>query len=710
MRTSDPLVDYIGGKTAQAFHTAFAMVTVADLLTYVPRRYQKRGELTNIAALAEGADVTVLAEITAVRNRRMARKRGSITEVVVSDGSQSLTLTFFNQQWRERELQIGRRGLFAGRVSAFRGDRQLSHPAYVLLHADTDEEVAESFAGEIIALYPATSKVTTWDVTRAVDVLMAYVDDLEDPIPTHIREQFALMDWASALRAIHRPKDDDERTRARHRMAFQEAFVLQTVLAQRRYEQQHAAAIARDKHGGPILGAFDAQLPFSLTNAQRTAGQEIADELAMVRPMHRLLQGDVGSGKTIVALRAMLAVVDAGGQAALLAPTEVLATQHHATISALLGELGHGGTLLSSGPGTNVGLLLGSQSVSERKRQLLNIANGETGIVVGTHALLQDTVDFDDLGLVVIDEQHRFGVEQRAHLLMKAREGTLPHQLVMTATPIPRSVAMTIFGDLDTTTLDELPAGRQAVETHVVSRLQEPAHAARIWVRVREEVSAGNKVFVVAPRIDNDDDDLASVEKTAIFLRDEVCQGLHIGVLHGRMSAEEKRAAMASFTQPGGIDVLVATTVIEVGIDVPAATMMVVLDADRFGISQLHQLRGRIGRGNLPGLCLLVTDKESEHPSFQRLAAVAGTTDGFELAQIDLEIRREGDVLGSMQSGYRSSLRVLDVLHDGVIIAEAREAATAIVAEDPTLAQHPVLREIVTTLVTDSQAEFMERG
>lgn len=707
---SDSLVDFLGGKTAKALQSAFGMATVADLLTYVPRRYQKRGELTDIASLAEGADVTVLAEIVSVQNRRMARKRGSITEVVVSDGSQSLTLTFFNQQWRERELQIGRRGLFAGRVSAYRGTRQLAHPAYVLLHADGDELTVDSFAGEIIALYPATSKVTTWDITRAIDMLLVYSNDLPDPIPPDVRTEHELMEWAPALRAIHRPQNEDERARARHRMAFHEAFVLQTVLAQRRYEQQHAAAIAREGYGGPILAAFDLQLPFALTQAQRDAGEVIAEEIAQARPMHRLLQGDVGSGKTIVALRAMLAVVDAGGQAALLAPTEVLAAQHHATITALLGDLAHEGTLLGSGLGTSVGLLLGSQSVGERRRQLLSIVSGETGIVVGTHALLQDSVDFHDLGLVVIDEQHRFGVEQRAQLLMKAREGTLPHQLVMTATPIPRSVAMTVFGDLDTTTLTELPAGRQPVHTHVVSRLREPGHAARIWERVREEVAAGHKVFVVAPRIDGDDDELASVEQTAVFLREKACQGLQIEVLHGRMNAEEKRDIMASFNRPGGVDVLVATTVIEVGIDVPAATMMVVLDADRFGISQLHQLRGRIGRGNLPGLCILVTDKEPEHPSYERLAAVAATTDGFALAQIDLEVRREGDVLGSMQSGHRSSLRVLDVLRDGDIIVQARSAASAVVTADPSLTKHDALREAVTTLVTDQQAEFMERG
>jgi ATP-dependent DNA helicase RecG len=432
--------------------------------------------------------------------------------------------------------------------------------------------------------------------------------------------------------------------------------------------------------------------------------------MAQERPMHRLLQGDVGSGKTLVALRAMLAVVDAGGQAALLAPTEVLATQHHATITAMLGDLAEGGTLLSKHQGTNVALLLGSQKTAERKQQLLNIVSGEAGIVIGTHALLQESVDFHDLGLVVVDEQHRFGVEQRAQLLVKARQGTVPHQLVMTATPIPRSVAMTVFGDLDTTVLDELPAGRQEVQTHVVSRADDPAFERRIWERMREEVAAGHRVFVVAPRIDADDDDRASVQQVAEFLRTQACPELHVGVLHGRMSAEEKRDVMASFAGEGGIEILVATTVIEVGIDVPTATMMVVMDADNFGISQLHQLRGRIGRGELPGLCILLTEKDRTHPAHMRLMAVASTTDGFELAQRDLEFRREGDVLGSMQSGYRTSLRILDVLMDTTIIESARHEAVAIVQRDPTLESLPFLHVAVAELVSPDQADFLERG
>lgn len=709
MHLTDSLVDVIGGKSAKALQAAFGLNTVADLLWFVPRRYQQRGELTDIGALVDGSDVTLLAEITAVSQRRMARKRGSITEVVVSDGTNTASLTFFNQQWRERELRVGRQGLFAGKVSTYRGQRQLAHPSYILFDTDVESDVVDAFAGQIIALYPATAKVTTWDITRAIDLVLTYVDDLTDPLPPSLRAHHELIDVAQAFRGIHQPDAMANVDAARRRLAFQEAFVLQTVLAQRRHAQQNAAAVARPTRDGSLLTYFDAEMPFQLTAAQERAGRVIADDLARERPMHRLLQGDVGSGKTLVALRAMLTVVDAGGQVALVAPTEVLATQHFATITHLLGPLAHGGTLLGDGVGTQVGLLLGSQSAVTRRQQLDDLASGVTGIVVGTHALLQDHVEFHDLGLVVIDEQHRFGVEQRAHLLVKAREGTIPHQLVMTATPIPRSVAMTVFGDLDTTTLDEMPSGRQPVDTFIVSR-EQPTLEARIWQRMHEEVAAGHKVFVVAPRIDADEDDRASVENAVSFLRERADPSVSIGILHGRMSAQEKREIMSAFNAPDGIDVLVATTVIEVGVDVPSATMMIILDADRFGIAQLHQLRGRIGRGALPGLCILVTDKPSDHPSRERLAAVAATTDGFVLAQRDLELRRAGDVLGSMQSGQRSSLRVLDVLRDGTLIADARVAASDLVEDDPELTGHPALQEVVQVLVSDQQADFLERG
>lgn len=708
-----PLTDILGGKSARALEKAFGMSTVEDLIRHYPRRYQRRGELTDMGSLGEDEEVTVLAEIRSVTNRRMQRKRGSVLEAVISDGSAQLSITFFNQHWRERELRAGRRGLFAGKVTTYRGRRQLAHPAYVLLPdgLDDDQDVVETFAGEIIPVYAATSAVTSWDLTKAIDIALASIPSVDDPIPAEVLTRHNLIGFKEALHSIHRPESDAALAAARARLIFEEAFALQVLLAQRR--SQRAASRARP----PLLGVgnlvaqFDAQLPFELTPAQRQAAQDIAADLERSFPMLRLLQGDVGSGKTVVALRAMLAMVDDGGQAALLAPTEVLAAQHHATITSLLGPLANDGLL--GGDGTRVALLTGSQPTSVRRQQLLDIASGEAGIVVGTHALLQESVQFQDLGLVVVDEQHRFGVAQRAVLGEKA--SATPHVLVMTATPIPRSVAMTVFGDLDVTTLDELPAGRQAITSHVIHRATQPALIQRIWQRAREEVAKGHRVFVVAPRISDQDNesDLASVHAVAEELRTGECSELAIGVLHGRMAPDEKADVMRRLSDPMAsdpVEVLVATTVIEVGIDVPIATMMVILDADRFGISQLHQLRGRIGRGGFPGLCIFVTDQPDESIARQRLDAVAATTDGFELAKADLEIRREGNVLGDQQSGRRSSLRLLRVLHDADVIATARHEARTIIDADPELDGFPALREAVESLVDAEQAEYLERG
>jgi ATP-dependent DNA helicase RecG len=709
------LADVIGGKSAKALQKAFGMTTLADLLSHYPRRYQKRGELTDMAELAEGEDVTVLAEIVSVQQRRMQRKRGSVTEAVLTDGSATMTITFFNQPWRERELRAGRRGLFAGTVSSYRGRRQLAHPTYQLFPDGIEEDVnvIEAFAGEIIPVYPATSSVTSWDIARAIPIALAAVEPIEDPVPVDVRARHDLVDVQAAIHDIHRPPDFAKLDDARTRLKFDEAFALQTLLAQRRAERAALTATARITGEGPLVTAFDARLPFVLTSAQQAAAATIREDLARTQPMHRLLQGDVGSGKTVVALRAMLSVVDAGGQAALLAPTEVLATQHYASITELLGPLVRDGLLSGSDVGTGVALLTGSQSAAVRKQQLLDIASGEAGIVIGTHALFQEKVHFFDLGLVVIDEQHRFGVEQRAALVAKAREGITPHVLIMTATPIPRSVAMTVFGDLDMTVIGELPTGRQPIATHVVEG--ESPFVRRAWERVREEVAQGHRVFVVAPRIGDseEEDERASVLQVAERLRTGSCAGLQIGTLHGRMSPEEKSDVMRRFREQDGaapIEVLVATTVIEVGIDVPTATMMVILDADRFGISQLHQLRGRVGRGGLPGLCLLFTDAPAGSPARQRLDAVAATTDGFALANADLELRREGDVLGAVQSGRRSSLRLLEVLQDAELIDTARQEANRIIAVDPELAEHPALRTAVDALLDDEQAAFMERG
>jgi ATP-dependent DNA helicase RecG len=724
----------VGGKTATALEKAFGMTTVDDLLRHYPRRYAERGTLTELATLEEGASVTILADIEQVTVRPMQQRRGTILEALVTDGQGRLSLTFFNQKWRERELRPGRRGLFAGQISSFRGKRQLAHPQCLLLPdgVDDDPEAIAAFAGALIPVYSATSTVTSWQIAGAIRVILDTLGDLPDPIPDQVRQAEGIIGLASALTQIHRPANDLELSQAQDRLRFEEAFVLQVVLAQRRAEMALMPATARVVSGGPLQRSFDEDLPFTLTRGQVEVGEEIAGDLAASHPMHRLVQGDVGSGKTIVALRAMLGVVDAGGQAALLAPTEVLAVQHHRTITAMLGPLAQAGMLGGDANGTKVALLTGSQRTATRRRELLDVISGDAGIVVGTHALIQDTVEFRDLGLVVIDEQHRFGVEQRAALAAKARGGMRPHVLVMTATPIPRTVAMTVFGDLDVSTLRELPAGRSPVATHVVPVREQPALVGRAWARVREEVEAGHRVFVVCPRIGDDESappgdgsvapdggsageepPTASVISVADKLASGELAGLRVGILHGRMTGEEKDNAMRRFASETGserIEVLVATTVIEVGVDVPAATAMVIIDADRFGISQLHQLRGRVGRGNHPSLCLLLTEMPKGSPARMRLDAVAATTDGFELAQLDLQLRREGDVLGSSQSGERSSLRLLEVVRDEDVIVRARAAALAIVATDPSLASAPGLLSAIHALVPDEQADFMEKA
>ncbi len=566
--------------------------------------------------------------------------------------------------------------------------------------------------------------------------MLDVLDDVPDALPADVRERRHLVSRTDALRGIHTPDSMAEVETAKRRLRYEEAFVLQVTLAQRRRTASGQSTTPRPTRAGGLLEAFDARLPFTLTAGQREVAATIADEMGRDVPMHRLLQGEVGSGKTVVALRAMLAAVDAGGQAALLAPTEVLAGQHHRTITAMLGDLAEGGMLGGAEHGTRVALLTGSQSTAERRRTLLDIVTGDAGIVVGTHALLQENVDFLDLALVVVDEQHRFGVEQRDAL--RGKGAVPPHVLVMTATPIPRTVAMTVFGDLETSTLRELPAGRAPITTHVVPE-DKPRWMSRTWARVAEEVAAGRQVYVVCPRIGDDDvpdedtdlraeavdtdgdgdDDgevaaaparpLKSVYAVHAALAEEpALAGLSIEVLHGRLTSDEKDAVMGRFAR-GELDVLVSTTVVEVGVDVPNASVMVVMDADRFGVSQLHQLRGRIGRGGHPGLCLLVTGTDAE-PAMARLEAVAATTDGFELARLDLSQRREGDILGAAQHGRRTQLEFLHILEDEDVIEQAREDAFALVADDPDLAAHPDLAAAVRARVDAEQAAYLERG
>jgi ATP-dependent DNA helicase RecG len=724
-----PLRQVLGGRTAAALDRGLDLQTVGDLLRHYPRRYAERGELTDLADLRVGDQVTVLAEVRRVHRRPMRNRRGSLLEVLVGDRRRTLTLTFFNQPWRERDLTVGRVGLFAGKVTEFRGARQLNSPDYFLLGEDADTTVVEEFAGALIPVYPAAAGLPSWTVARCVRLVLDVVEPPTDPLPERLRNQFRLVDLGTALRDLHRPPSRAAREAARTRLTWDEALTLQVALAQRRLAAAKRPAVARPPRPGGLLAAFDAALPFTLTAGQREVGAVLSDELAGEHPMHRLLQGEVGSGKTVCALRGMLQVVDAGGQAALLAPTEVLAAQHARSLDALLGPLGRAGELDAAEPATRVALLTGSLSAPARRRALADAASGAAGILVGTHALLQEGVEFADLGMVVIDEQHRFGVEQRDALRTKAAKP--PHVLVMTATPIPRTVAMTVYGDLETSSLRELPGGRSPIATTVVPAAEKPTWLDRAWQRVREEVEAGHQAYVVCPRIGDggaSDDELSdrdvpeetneeyggaprpalAVLDVAPTLIDGLLAGLRIGLLHGRLSTDEKDAAMRGFGA-GTIDVLVATTVVEVGVDVPNATVIVVLDADRFGVSQLHQLRGRVGRGTAPGLCLLVTDAPPGTDARARLDAVASTVDGFELARLDLEQRREGQVLGEAQSG-RSSFRLLSLLRDEKLIGQARDEATALVAADPQLRRHPALAGAVAELVGDEGADYLEKA
>jgi ATP-dependent DNA helicase RecG len=693
----------LGDRTAKALAKHLGLFTVSDLLMHYPRRYSARGELTPIDQLPIGEAVTVVAEIKDVRERFMKGRKGSILEVRITDGTSSMSLSFFNQAWRQKDLKPGTRGLFAGKTSVFQNQVQLAHPDYELFPEALTPEEAKAWADLPIPIYPASSSATTWAIARAIGVILDTLPELQDELPAEIISEHGLMSLDAAIRKIHQPKVKTDWQAARDTLRVHEAFALQATLVKRRAENGHLVATPRV--GGELVRKFDASLPFELTSGQVKVGNEISEDLEKSHPMNRLLQGEVGSGKTLVALRAMLTVADSDGQAALLAPTEVLAAQHYQSIRKTLGEE------LSKEIGLT--LLTGQLNTADRKTALLSIVSGKAKLVVGTHALIATKVEFYDLGLVVIDEQHRFGVEQREALRLKGKQP--PHVLTMTATPIPRTVAVTVFGDLDISTLDQLPAGRKEIQSHVV-RFDQPALVARTWERIAEEVASGHQAFVVCPRITEtaaeDDEDLeagipmAAAETIAENLRKiPALAKLRIGLLHGRMSSEAKTEEMAKFAA-GEIDLLVTTTVIEVGVDVPNATVMVVLDADRFGVSQLHQLRGRVGRGGNAGLCLLLTAAEPGSLALERVTAVASTLDGFRLSEIDLELRGEGDVLGASQSGGRSSLRLLRVIQDAELIIAMRDAAVKVLAADPTLEKHPALAETLERLDEAAKANI----
>jgi len=1026
----ESLKKMLGGNTAKVMAEHLGLHTVGDLLHHYPRRYEERGQLTRLADLPLDEHVTVVAQVAKATVHKFNRGKGQRLEIILTDGSGQLQLVFFGRgiYAPQKELLPGRRAMFAGKVGVFNRRLQLAHPQYELLGSGSGGEDVDAFANRLMPIYPAVAQLASWKIAKAVQTVLASMestgwDGLVDPLPSAIREQRGLIPLAEAFEKVHRPRTKADVADARDRLKWDEAFVLQVALARRRMADAQLPAVARVPVQDGLLDAFDAKLPFTLTDGQRHVSREVFADLATEHPMHRLLQGEVGSGKaqpldalvltpggfremgtigvgdevvtpsgelapvegvfpqgerdvwrlvlsdgssvecddehlwlvgtgdawqrgedpsvlttreirndlvtrdgspkwflpeavpvdlgapadvpadpyetgsmlgsrgsggpvpraykeasvkdrlavlqglldargepeaedsrgldgpghgvvfrcasrslvedvawlvrslgghahiapaarasrvhlqlppqhspfrsedklarweprdesaarrravrtvehvgrkpvqcisvrhpdrayvtdnftvthnTMVALRAMLTVVDSGGQAALLAPTEVLAQQHHRSVTEMMGELAEGGMLGGADQGTKVVLLTGSMGAAARRQALLGLVTGEAGIVIGTHALIEDKVQFHDLGLVVVDEQHRFGVEQRDALRSKGKQP--PHLLVMTATPIPRTVAMTVFGDLETSVLDQLPAGRSPIATHVVPARDKPHFLARTWERVREETEAGHQTYVVCPRIGDEEEPTAKTAKgksaktaagksapsdeeavgeepgedadkrpplavldIAAELSGGPLAGLRVEVLHGRMQPDAKDEAMRRFAS-GEADVLVATTVIEVGVDVPNATVMVIMDGDRFGVSQLHQLRGRVGRGAAPGLCLLVTEAPEAGPARARLEAVAGTLDGFELSRIDLEQRREGDVLGQAQSGVRSSLRMLAVIEDEDVIEAAREAATALVADDPELERLPELRTALAALLDEEREDYLDKG
>lgn len=744
------LVKLLGARTATPL-AKMGLETAGDLLRHYPRRYAEPGTMTDIAELQEGEHVTVMARIESATVRHMRSRAGAMLQAKVSDGQHTLSLTFFAKRsgvlrMHEDKLKPGRTGLFTGTVSNYRGERQLAHPDYLVIGLDEeDQEAAVAAASRPIPMYPATSAVPTWRIERCVATVLGQMreTDAPDPLPVSVRAHQKLDSLYVSYKKIHQPDTDVDWVHARRRFRYEEAFIVQSALVRRKEALKDLVAVARPVASGTsIASEFERRLPFELTEGQQLVGSEISQDISKTHPMQRLLQGDVGSGKTIVALRAMLQVVAAGGQAALLAPTEVLAGQHLRSIENMLGDLAFGGMLGGAENATRVTLLTGSMSAPDKRKALLEAASGQAGIVIGTHALLSDNVQFADLGLVVVDEQHRFGVEQRDALRAKGK--TSPHLLVMTATPIPRTVAMTVFGDLEVSVLHGLPAGRAKVSTHIVPAGNK-TWMDRTWARAREEIDQGRRAYVVCSRIFPNEEETGSQEPEATNAEDSffadsdglfalastpedgdrdlvsvmdlheqlkalpVFQGISVGILHGKLSSAEKDAAMAKFSS-GEIQLLVSTTVIEVGVDVPQASVMVIMDADRFGISQLHQLRGRIGRGNLPGVCLLVAPIVDGADSLVRLEALAKTTDGFELAAIDLELRHEGDVLGAAQSGKGSTLRLLRVMRDADLISEARSDAQALIDADPALAEHELLRDTIDEYLDQDTQKFLDRS
>lgn len=739
---SDRLDFIVGAKAADQLDEELGIRTVDDLLRHYPRSYTEGATRwdSDDQRPPAGEHITIVDTIAETKTWPMKKTPKKLCHrITLGAGRNKVTATFFNANYLKKDLTEGTKVMLSGELGFFKNVMQLTHPAFLILdspdgrnhgtsslkniaiasQATTGEVQMAAFERAFFPIYPATTKLQSWDIFRCVRQVLDVLDPVDDPLPADLRARYDLVCEDRALRDIHLAEDGSARRRARERLTFDEAVGLQWALVARRHGELSASGPPAPPRPDGLVAELLGQLPFELTAGQREVLDVFSNELSATRPMNRLLQGEVGSGKTIVAVLAMLQLVDADYQCALLAPTEVLAAQHLRSISDVLGPLAMAGQLggadSDGGVATRVALLTGSMTAAQKRQIRDEVACGQVGIVVGTHALLQDAVEFHNLGMVVVDEQHRFGVEQRDQLRAKARPGVTPHLLVMTATPIPRTVALTVYGDLETSTLRELPRGRQPITSNVIFVKDKPAWLGRAWQRISEEVAAGRQAYVVAPRIDESDEpdkqeQNAKPSETAeglyARLRSGELANVRLGLMHGRLSADDKDAAMAAF-RAGEIDVLVCTTVIEVGVDVPNATVMLVMDADRFGISQLHQLRGRIGRGRHPSLCLLASWASPGSPAGRRLAAVAETLDGFALADLDLKERREGDVLGRNQSGRAINLRLLSLADHRELIETARDFCVRAYEDDP---DSPELALLAAQFTGSDRIEYLDKS
>lgn len=686
------------GDKKRASLAAFDIDTVLDLITTYPRRWVDRTNEARIADLVPGEEALVLVAVRSV-SKRTTRNRRSIVTANVGDGSGRMEVVFFNQPWRERQLKEGLQISLFGKADTYRGGLQMSNPIVDLIGDRT---------GRIVPIYPQSEKaqLNTWELAGWIEEALRRCTDrgIADPVPPEIIGRLGMVGRSEALWSIHGPDSIREKENARRRLAFDELLRVQLVLVLRKRQLERSSQGLSHTIGGELVRRFLDALPYPLTGAQARVIAEIEGDLAGSNPMHRLLQGDVGSGKTVVAVSTLLTAVQGGHQGALMAPTEVLAEQHATGVRALLGELKvpDPGNLFGDRP-LRVELLTNRITGSERRDVLAGLADGTVDIAIGTHALIQEGVEFASLGAVVVDEQHRFGVEQRAALRDKSTSH-VPDLLVMTATPIPRTAAMTVYGDLDVSVLDEMPPGRTPILTKWANG---PLLEVEVWADVRHEVAEGRQAYVVCPLIDESEKlEVASAEETFERLSHDELKGLRLGLLHGRLTPAEKQLTMDLF-RAGKLDVLVATTVIEVGVDVPNATMMVVLDADRFGIAQLHQLRGRVGRGQHASTCWLVTQESDE--GNPRVEALVASTDGFELAEVDLDLRGEGTLMSTSQKG-RSDLKLASLRRDRELVGLARQAAFEIVDGDPELADHPILADELDLLFTDEDEGFLAKS